>query len=90
MYKKDDLKVRLKKIEGQVRGISGMIDSDRSCAEIITQLLAAERGLDKVGYIIIERCLKDLLQGASKSRGNANEDLDTLVRSLIKIAKHGS
>ncbi len=52
---------RLRRIEGQIRGIHRMLAEDRVCEDIVTQLMAARSSLDQVGLLIIdqhiERCL---------------------------------
>ncbi len=50
---KKDLSDRLKRIEGQIRGIQKMMDEDRPCEDVITQLMAARAALDKVGISLI-------------------------------------
>ena len=55
MYKernKDDLKKRLARIEGQIRGINRMIDEDRYCIDILNQIAAARAALSKVGMLL--------------------------------------
>src|SRR3990170_163758 len=55
------LLARLRRIEGQIRGIHKMLAEDRVCEDIVTQLMAARSSLDQVGLLIIdqhvERCL---------------------------------
>lgn len=58
-----DLVVRLRRIEGQIRGIARMIADDRTCEDVITQLLAVRSGMDRVASEIVrlhvDRCLRD-------------------------------
>jgi len=51
----DALLARLRRIEGQIRGIHRMLADDRVCEDIVTQLMAARSGLDQVGLMIIDR-----------------------------------
>jgi DNA-binding FrmR family transcriptional regulator len=51
---RDELKARLKKIEGQVRGVERMIDDDRYCIEILTQIAAVQAALDKVALGLLD------------------------------------
>jgi DNA-binding FrmR family transcriptional regulator len=60
-----DAVVRLRRLEGQIRGIQRMLEDDRACEQTLTQLMAVRAGLDQVGLMLmeshIERCLlKDL------------------------------
>ncbi|MCD6519217.1 MAG: metal-sensitive transcriptional regulator [Anaerolineae bacterium] len=54
---------RLRRVEGQIRGIQRMIEEGRSCEEVVTQLMAARAALDRAGLLImsqhIEQCLLD-------------------------------
>ncbi len=45
-----DLQKRLRRVEGQIRGIQGMIDSGRECSEVVTQFAAAMRALEHAGF----------------------------------------
>lgn len=58
---KDQLLVRLRRIEGQVRGIERMVDDDRYCVDVITQISAIQAALDKVALGLLDdharRCL---------------------------------
>ncbi len=59
---KKEITDRLSRIEGQVRGLKKMIEDERDCSEIINQLSAARKALDKVGFLIfttkLEECIK--------------------------------
>ena len=56
-----NLLARLRRIEGQIRGIHRMLEEDRVCEDIVTQLMAARSSLDQVGIRLlehhVERCL---------------------------------
>lgn len=51
---KDQLQTRLRRIEGQVRGIRGMIDEDRYCIDVLTQIAAIQAALDKVALGLLD------------------------------------
>ena len=51
---RDELKARLKKIEGQVRGVERMIDDDRYCIDVLTQIAAVQAALDKVALGLLD------------------------------------
>jgi len=57
----EQLSARLRRIEGQVRGIARMLEGDRACEDVVTQLMAVRSGIDTVGALVldshIERCL---------------------------------
>ena len=52
---KDALSARLKRIEGQVRGSERMVDEERYCIDILTQISAIQAALDKVGLRLLEQ-----------------------------------
>lgn len=49
----DDLIKRLRRIEGQVRGIEAMLTEHRDCAEVVTQIAAANKALEQVGFKLV-------------------------------------
>jgi CsoR family transcriptional regulator, copper-sensing transcriptional repressor len=51
---KQQLLTRLKRIEGQVRGIEGMVEDDRYCIDVITQISAVQAALDKVALGLLD------------------------------------
>ncbi len=51
---KDQLRARLARIEGQVRGISRMVDEDRYCIDVVTQITAVHAALDKVALGLLD------------------------------------
>lgn len=60
---KNDVIRRLKRIEGQIRGLQRMMDEDQDCGDVILQLCAARKALDKVGFMMLyhkmHNCMKD-------------------------------
>ncbi len=68
----NEVKLRLKKIEGQVKGIQKMIDDGRSCEEIITQLMAVRAAVDKVAFQLVtthvSECIDQLPTEAARAR----------------------
>jgi DNA-binding FrmR family transcriptional regulator len=54
----DVLLKRLKRIEGQIRGIEKMIAEDRDCVSIVTQLAAVRSGVEGVGALVLNNCMK--------------------------------
>ena len=51
---KDQLQMRLRRIEGQVRGIQGMVKDDRYCIDVLTQVAAIQAALDKVALGLLD------------------------------------
>ena len=51
---KDELLKRLNRVEGQIRGVKGMVEEDRYCIDILTQISAAQAALDKVALGLLD------------------------------------
>ena len=74
----DAILTRLRRIEGQIRGIHKMLEEDRVCEDVVTQLMAARSSLDKAGLLIIDRHIEQCL-----TVGLSNDDaLHNLKHSL--------
>jgi CsoR family transcriptional regulator, copper-sensing transcriptional repressor len=69
---KDELLKRLARIEGQVRGIARMIEDDRYCIDILTQLGAVDTALEAVALKVLEEHVNHCVAGALAS-GDARE-----------------
>ncbi len=74
---------RLSRIEGQVRGIAGMVQNERYCIDIITQIAAIQAGLRKVEEELLQNHVAHCIENAIAS-GNA-EDQREKVSELIKV-----
>ena len=68
----DEITGRLKRVEGQVRGLQRMVDEQRDCEAILTQLMAARSALDQVGLLIadsfVQECLTDADSAVARDR----------------------
>lgn len=82
---KKDLTTRLNRIEGQIRGIKGMIDNDVYCDDVITQLSATQSALNSVAKILLEGHLKGCVVDRL-SEGDAAV-IDELVVTIHKLMK---
>jgi DNA-binding FrmR family transcriptional regulator len=67
METREALTRRLKRIEGQVRGLQKMIDEERYCADVLVQIASAQEALSGVGRILLqnhlEHCVTDAIKG---------------------------
>lgn len=77
---------RLKRIEGQVRGIQKMIEEDRYCVDILVQISAIQSALKNVGFSITERHIKHCVSDAIKS-GEGDETIDELMEVMKQFSK---
>ena len=76
---------RLNKIEGQVRGIKNMVENDRYCVDILTQVSAVQSALNSFNKILLSQHIKTCVVDDIKS-GN-NEVVDELLNTIQKIMK---
>ncbi|QKY68797.1 metal-sensing transcriptional repressor [Lentibacillus sp. CBA3610] len=77
---------RLKRIEGQVRGIEKMVEDDRYCVDILVQISAINAALKKVGFSIAERHTKHCVSDAVQS-GEGDEAIDELMEIMKQFSK---
>lgn len=64
--RKDDYRARLRRIEGQVRGIARMVESDSYCVDVLTQITAAKRALEKVAVGLLDDHLRGCVADAAR------------------------
>jgi CsoR family transcriptional regulator, copper-sensing transcriptional repressor len=63
---KDQLGTRLRRIEGQVRGVQKMVDDDRYCIDVLTQIGAIQAALDKVALGLLDGHARTCVVGAER------------------------
>jgi DNA-binding FrmR family transcriptional regulator len=83
---KQALLERLKKIEGQVRGLNRMVEEDRYCVDILVQVAAAKAALNKVGLALLEGHARGCMQAAVR-RGEGDEAVNELMDVLERFIK---
>lgn len=74
---------RLKRIEGQVRGIQRMVEEDRYCVDILVQISAINAALKKVGFTVTERHMKHCISHAVK-----DGEGESAIEELLDVMKH--
>jgi DNA-binding FrmR family transcriptional regulator len=74
---------RLRRAQGQIGGVLRMIEEGRDCKDVITQLAAVNRALDRAGFAIVATGLKQCL---SESRGQDSVDLKTMEKLFLSLA----
>lgn len=76
---------RLSRAEGQVRGVTRMVEQDTYCTDVITQISAAQSALDKIAIELIRdharHCMQQLAQGSEE----ANSKADELVKAVSRL-----
>lgn len=77
---------RLKKIEGQVRGVQQMVTDGKYCIDIITQINATRRALEQVALIVMQRHIASCVADAIKTRGG-EEEIKELIDSVDRFIR---
>jgi DNA-binding FrmR family transcriptional regulator len=77
---------RIKKIEGQIRGIQKMIENNRYCIDIVNQITAARKALYMASLIVIKGHVDNCVADAIKE-GKSNEKIDELIDTMYKFVK---
>ena len=84
---KDQLQKRLNRIEGQVRGVGRMVDEDRYCIDVLTQIGAIQAALDKVALGLMDQhahhCIID------QDSGQAHERTEELMAAVGRLMRRG-
>jgi len=82
---KADLLKRLARIEGQVRGIARMVEDDRYCIDVLTQISAVQKAVDAVALGLLDDHVRHCVAG---SAGDAqNERMDELMAAVGRLVK---
>ena len=84
---KDALMKRLRRIEGQVRGVHGMVEDDRYCIDVLTQINAVQAALDKVALGLLDDHVRHCVQGADPS--DQADKTDELMASVARLMRRG-
>jgi CsoR family transcriptional regulator, copper-sensing transcriptional repressor len=88
-YDQDAISKRLRKIEGQVRGIERMVEEERYCIDILTQIGAAMTALESVGLKVLDDHVQHCVAGAiaSGDEAEAKAKTDELLAAVQRFAK---
>ena len=89
-YDKDALSKRLRRIEGQVRGIEKMVDEDRYCMDVLTQIGAVTKALESVALEVLDEHVRHCVAGAlasgdEKAAAKKSEELLAAVQRFARV-----
>jgi len=81
----EDLLKRLRRIEGQLGGIARMVEEGRDCEDVVTQLAAASKALDRAGFKVVASGMRQCLD--ARSGGTFDEaDIARMERLFLSLA----
>lgn len=89
-HRNDAIVRRLRRIEGQVRGIEEMVNDDRSCVDILQQIASARTALGQVGFKLlerhVERCIAEALaSGDERTAAIQTSEMLTAVQRFVRM-----
>lgn len=84
----DKILNRLRRVEGQVRGLQRMISEDKRCEEVLTQLAATRAALDWVGVYLISNRMKECLKSSSQEMELGDEAVEKAFEVFMKYIQH--
>jgi DNA-binding FrmR family transcriptional regulator len=79
-----DVTKRLRRAEGQIRGVIAMLESGRDCAEVVTQLAAVSKALDRAGFAVIASGLQQCLD--SEDAAERTESVAKMEKLFLSLA----
>lgn len=82
---KEQLLARLSRIEGQVRGVKGMVEDDRYCIDVLTQISAAQAALDKVALGLLDGHTRHCLLGGHGGPSDPTDQADELMAAVGRL-----
>lgn len=83
---KSDILKRLRRIEGQVKGIQKMVESDECCSDILIQIAAIRAAINKVGGLMLENYSKSCIMKSAENSIDG-ESIDNLIETMLKFMK---
>jgi DNA-binding FrmR family transcriptional regulator len=84
--KKDDLQLRLRRIEGQVRGLQRMVDEDTYCIDVLTQVNSVVAALRAVGMGLLDDHVRHCV-AESIEQGTGDEKIEELMAAVARFSK---
>ncbi len=86
MVDKKSLILRLKRIEGQVRGVQRMIDEEAHCNDVLTQVAAIKSAINQVGLIVFENHAHDCIRSAIQDE-TEDARFEEVINMMSKLMK---
>lgn len=85
---KDDYRNRLRRIEGQIRGLQRMIDEDEYCVDVLTQIVSVTRALQGVGLGLLDEHLRHCVrEAAAASRAEGDAKVTEALQAVERLLK---
>ena len=84
---KEQVLTRLARIEGQVRGVARMVEEDRYCIDVVTQIAAARAALEKISLSLLDEHARHCLLGEGEAPGGPQAQADELMDAVGRLVR---
>lgn len=84
---KEQLVKRLARVEGQIRGIAGMVEDDRYCIDVLTQIAAARAALDKIALGLLDGHAHHCMLGKGEAPADPEKQADELMDAVGRLLR---
>jgi CsoR family transcriptional regulator, copper-sensing transcriptional repressor len=85
---KEQLLKRLARVEGQVRGVSGMVENERYCIDVLTQISAVQAALDKISLRLLDDHARHCMQGKGGAPTDPEQQVDERMGAVGRLLHH--
>ena len=82
---KEQLLGRLARVEGQGRGVAGMVENERYCIDVLTQIAAIQAALDKISLGLLDDHARHCMQGKGGAPSDPEEQVDELMGAVGRL-----
>jgi DNA-binding FrmR family transcriptional regulator len=84
---KDQLLRRLARVEGQVGGVAGMVEEDRYCIDVLTQISAARAALEQISLGLLDQHTRHCMLGEGEAPADRDEQVQELMGAVGRLVK---
>jgi CsoR family transcriptional regulator, copper-sensing transcriptional repressor len=84
---KENLQKRLRRIEGQVRGLQRMVDEEVYCIDVLTQIASVVSALEKVGTILLKDHVEHCVRGSIEKSEDTDEKIEELTAAVERFLR---
>ncbi len=85
---KEQLIKRLARVQGQVRGVAGMVENERYCIDVLTQIAAIQAALDKISLGLLDDHARHCMQGKGSAPTDPAQQVDELMGAVGRLLHH--
>ena len=84
---KEQLLDRLARVEGQVRGVAGMVEEDRYCIDVLTQISAARAALEQISLGLLDQHARHCMLGEGDAPADPDQQVQELMGAVGRLVK---